>query len=148
MKGTLLTLLLLAGPSGWAATVSGYQHGVIVRMRMGDCGPGRHSFMASFGPPQNPVEEACPEYTLVSDRVVFLIVGKSSREFVPLAQVVDFRFQKNELTIRVDDERKESKFTIREMSLRSEWEMVQQHVQEELKKGAHVSDGKPSTNPD
>jgi hypothetical protein len=148
MKPAFLTILLFASVSGWAATVSGYQHGIVVRMRMGDCGPGRHGFMASFGPPQAPVEDACPEYTLLSDQVVFVIVGKSSREFVPLAQTVEFRFQKNELTVRVDDERKESKFMIKEMTLRSEWNMVQQHIQEELKSAPHGTESKSSGNQD
>jgi hypothetical protein len=137
----LLPLVLLLGmvPRADAATISGYQHGIVVRMHMGDCMLAHHSFMGSFGPPQAPVEEACPEYTLVSDKVVFVIIGKSSKEFVPLAEVVDFRFQKNELTVRIDDERKESKFTIKEMTLRSQWDMVQEHIQEELRSAPRES---------
>lgn len=148
MKSAVLALFLFASPFGWPATATGYQHGVVVRMRMGDCGPGHHTFMASFGPPQNPVEEACPEYTLLSDQVVFVIVGKSTREFVPLAQVVEFRFQKSELTIRVDDERKESKFLIKEMSLRSDWDMVQDHIRNELKKRSHGEETTSQENED
>ena len=108
-------------------------------MQMGDCVLARHGFMNTFSPPQAPAEDPCPEYTLVSDKVVFIIVGKSSKEFVPLAEVVDFRFQ-NELSIRIDDERKESKFIIKEMTLRSQWELIQHHIQEEIKNSSRESD--------
>jgi len=123
-----------------AATPAGYQHGIVVRMHMGDCVLAHHSFMSTFGPPQAPVEEACPEYTLIADKVVFIIVGKSSKEFVPLAEVVDFRFQKNELAVRVDDERKESRFVVKEMTLRSQWDLIQQHIEEEMKNAPRESE--------
>lgn len=138
MTRILLLVLLVTGvPHVWAATTSGYQHGMVVRMHMGDCTLARHSFISTFGPPQASMEESCPEYTLVSDKVVFVIVGKSPKEFVPLASVVDFRYQKSELFVRVDDERKESKFLIKEMTLRSQWDLIQQHVEEELRRAGH-----------
>ncbi len=84
-------------------------------------------------------DESCPEYTLVTDKVVFVIVGKPSNQLVPLAEVVDFRFQNNELAMRVDDARKESKFMIKEMVMRSEWEMVQKHVERKLNEPSHES---------
>lgn len=136
----LAAFLLTFSPLCFPATASAYQHGMVVRMHMGECTLAHHSFMNSFGPPQAPVEEACPEYTLVSDKVVFVIVGKSPKEFVPLASVVDFRFQRSELFVRVDDERKESKFVIKEMTLRSQWDMVQRHIEEELKTAPHEPD--------
>jgi hypothetical protein len=68
----------------------------------------------------------------VTDKVVFVIVGKSSNQLVPLAEVIDFRFQNRELAVRVDDARKESKFAIKEMTLRSEWELIQRHIEQEL----------------
>ena len=89
--------------------------------------------MTAFGPPQTaPAEGACPEYTLLTDKVVFVIVGRSSNQLVPLAEVVDFRFEKKELAVRVDDARHESKFVIKEMTLRSEWELIQRHIEKEL----------------
>src|ERR1039458_4431562 len=78
-------------------------------------------------------EEGCPEYTLVTDKVVYQIVGKSSNQLVPLAEVVDFRLQNKEMAVRVDDARKESKFAIKEMTLRSEWELIQKHIEDRLK---------------
>ena len=136
MKSTLLLALLwtLTGVSvASGAPLGPYQHGTVVRMRMGDCMLTRRGFMTQFGPAQGGLpEESCPEYTLVTDKVVFLIVGKSSNQLVPLAEVIDFRFQNKELAVRVDDARRESKFIIKEMTLRSEWELVQKHIEQEL----------------
>jgi hypothetical protein len=116
-----------------AAPLGAYQHGTVVRMRMGDCQLMHRGFITTFGPPQGAsVEESCPEYTLVTDKVVYLIVGKSSNQLVPLAEVIDFRFQNKELAVRIDDARKESKFAIKEMTLRSEWERVQKHIEDHL----------------
>jgi hypothetical protein len=36
------------------------------------------------------------------------------------------------LAVRVDDARHESKFAIKEMTLRSEWERVQRHLEDQL----------------
>ena len=141
LRACVSALVLASALAGSAATASGYQHGIVIRMHMGDCVLAHHGFMNTFGPPQASAEEPCPEYTLVSDKVVFIIVGKSSKEFVPLAEVVDFRFQKNELSIRIDDERKESKFVIKEMTLRSQWELIQQHIQDEIKNSSREPDG-------
>jgi hypothetical protein len=135
MKSLLLLVLVWSGVlTAWAAPLGIYQHGTVIRMRMGDCGLTHRGFMNSFGPPQAPASEgACPEYTLVGDKVVFLIVGKSSNQLVPLAEVIDFRFQNKELAVRVDDARRESKFAIKEMTLRSEWERIQKHIEDQLK---------------
>ena len=135
MKSTLLLVLVLSSVAlAWAAPLGIYQHGTVVRMRMGDCMLMHRGFMNQFGPPQAAViEEGCPEYTLVADKVVFLIVGKSSNQLVPLAEVIDFRFQNKELAVRVDDARHESKFVIKEMTLRSEWERIQKHIEDQLK---------------
>jgi hypothetical protein len=105
-------------------------------MRMVDCLPVHHGFVAmmSGGAPTPITTEVCPEYTLVSDKVVFVIVGKSSDQLIPLADVVDFRFNKNELAMRLDDARHESKFTIKEMILRTDWEMIQKHITDQMTK--------------
>lgn len=141
MKSTLLLALvwIMSGISiAWAAPIGIYQHGTVVRMRMGDCMLMHRGFMNQFGPPQaEVVEQGCPEYTLVTDKVVFLIVGKSSNQLVPLAEVIDFRIQNKELAVRVDDARKESKFAIKEMTLRSEWELIQKHIENQLNDSQH-----------
>lgn len=139
MKSTLLLALVLSSVLvAWAAPLGIYQHGTVVRMRMGDCALTHRGFMNSFGPPQATVsEEGCPEYTLVADKVVFLIVGRSSNQLVPLAEVIDFRFQNKELAVRVDDARHESRFVIKEMTLRSEWELIQKHIENQLNESPH-----------
>lgn len=127
MVGVLLTVCAQAA---WAGV---YQHGTVVRMRMVDCVPVHHGFMVAMGgAPSQVMADECPEYTLVSDRVVFVIVGRSSNQLVPLADVVDFRFNKNELAMRIDDARHESKFSIKEMILRSEWDLIQKHLSDQM----------------
>ncbi len=133
-KCTLGLILVFSSFQAWAASPLGvYQHGTVVRMEMADCLPSHHGFMASFGPPAVQAgSEACPEYVLVSDKVVFVIVGKSSGQLVPLADVLDFRLSNNEIAVRLDDAKHESKFSIREMVLRSQWDVAQKHLGDEL----------------
>src|SRR5271169_7256972 len=141
MKSTLLLAIALGSVSvALAAPLGIYQHGTVVRMRMGDCMLMHRGFVSAYGPPPAAMsEESCPEYTLVTDKVVFVIVGKSSNQLVPLAEVIDFRFQKKELAVRVDDARKESRFAIKGMTLRSEWELIQKHIEQELNEPPHYA---------
>ncbi len=128
-----LALLVCSLPAFLTAQLGIYQHGTVVRMRMSDCLLVHHGFLAAMGgAPIQATEDLCPEYTLVSDKVVFIIVGKSSNQMVPLAEVIDFRFHNNELAVRVDDAKHETKFNIKEMMLRSQWELVQKHIEEQL----------------
>jgi len=141
--GLWLALTICVGstciaPSAWAGV---YQHGTVVRMRMADCLPAHHGFMVAMaGPATQMGPEACPEYTLISEKVVFVIVGRSSDQLVPLADVIDFRLHNNEMAIRIDDARHESKFSIKEMILRSEWDMVQKHITDEMNSPASQTD--------
>jgi hypothetical protein len=80
--------------------------------------------MAFASMPQG-TEEICTEYTLVSEKVVYVVVGKRSSQFMPLAEIIQFHLLKNELLVRVDDEKRESHFSIKEMQLRSDWERDQ-----------------------
>lgn len=120
-------------PIAQAERVGVYQHGTVVRMRMGDCLMAHHGFMATMGGAQSQIlPDACPEYTLLSDKVVYVIVGKSSNQLIPLADEIDFRLHRNELAVRVDDARHESKFAIKEMILRSDWDLLQKHIADQL----------------
>jgi hypothetical protein len=117
-----------------------YQHGTVVRMRMGECLPTHNKFMfAMAGPAAQAGPDLCPEYTLLSEKVVFVIVGRCSDQLVPLADTIDFRLQSNELAVRVDDARRESKFSIKEMILRSEWNRMQKHIADEMDSAASPS---------
>jgi hypothetical protein len=134
MKHTwLLIVVLCTFRFAWAEHLGVYQHGTVVRMRMGECVFAHRGFMATMsGQPVQILPDICPEYTLVSEKVVYIIVGESSNHLIPLADVIDFRLHKNELAVRLDDARHESKFNIKEMILRSEWDLVQKHITDEL----------------
>lgn len=126
-----IAIALCCCQAAWAGV---YQQGTVVRMRMVDCLPVHHGFISAMsGGGAVPLTgELCPEYTLLSDKVVFVIVGRSSDQLVPLADEVDFRFNKNELALRIDDARRESKFTIKEMVLRTEWDLIQKHIKDQI----------------
>jgi hypothetical protein len=134
MKHVLPLALFLSFPAIMTAQMGMYQHGSVIRMHMGDCTLAHGGFMVAFGGPSMAVnQESCPEYTLMSPNVVYVIVGKSSNQLIPLSEIVDFRLHKNELAVRVDDAKHESRFVIKEMMVRSEWERMQRHIDEQLK---------------
>jgi hypothetical protein len=96
---------------------------------MAECLVPQHGFMAALsGQQRQPDDELCPEYVLVADKVVYVIVGKTSSTLIPLAESTQFRLQKKELLIRIDDENHETGFLLREMVLRSEWDRVHPNV--------------------
>jgi hypothetical protein len=134
-----LILAVCSVSLAWAGPFGVYQHGTVVRMRTSDCTLSHRRF--TFGSPaaQTP-EEVCPEYTLVSDKVVYVIVGRSSSQLIPLADVIDFRLHNSEMAVRVDDAKHEVKFSIKEMILRSEWDLVQKHITDQLSTPPHATD--------
>jgi hypothetical protein len=133
-RAVSLIFLLCSLPGLLAGQMGVYQRGAVVRMHMGDCISPGHGFMVAFGGPSMPIgPEPCPEYTLVSDNVVFVIVGRLSNSLIPLAETIDFRLHKNELAVRVDDAKHEARFTIKEMMVRSEWDRLQRHMDEDMR---------------
>ena len=142
---TLICLIVAIGSlqAAWAVQpVSIYQHGTVVRMRMTECLAARHGFMASMSGVQGPmVADSCPEYTLLSDKVVYVIVGESTNQFIPLADVIDFRLHKSEVVVHLDNAKRESKFGIKEMILRGEWDLMEKHVMERLGDPPRALDG-------
>lgn len=130
-----------------AQNIGIYQNGTVVRMKMADCLASRHGFLATFGGQQMPMaEDACPEYTLISDKIVYVIVGNSSNQVIPLAEITAFRIHKNEIAIRLDDAKHECKFAIKEMMLRSEWEQLRKHIIEQLDAPPRTADIVPTRN--
>ncbi len=128
---SLLLSLACFLPVGLLAQEGIYQHGMVIRMRMTDCPSSQRGIMASLaGNAAAQVAEECPEYTLVTPTVVYVIAGRVSGQIIPLAERTDFRFKRNELLIRVDDARREMRFAVKEMILRVEWERRQQCVAE------------------
>jgi len=125
MRRIWLLILLLCGSSVFTLAQGRSQEGTIVRMRMAECLAAPRGFMAALsGSARQSSDELCPEYVLVSDKVVYVIVGKTSKALVPLAETTRFHFDRNELLIRVDDSNHETRFVIREMVLRAEWDRV------------------------
>jgi hypothetical protein len=134
MKKLCFVILLLASLPAFAVKlVNAYQQGTVIRMRIGGCSPAQHRFMTAMsgGAVQAP-DEQCPEYTLISDKVVYVIVGKYSNQLIPLAENIDFRFQNNEIAVRLDDDKHEARFHIKEMVLRSEWDEGRQISAEDV----------------
>jgi hypothetical protein len=139
MKRALaIALLLCTLPISLFGENRARQQGTIIRMRMTDCLGSQHAFMdALSGSARSSTGELCPEYVLVTDRVVYVIIGKSSDQLVPLAETTGFHFQNNEVLIRVDDARRESRFHVREMVLRPEWDRNQQIAEAEAMAAMH-----------
>ena len=132
MKRFLLLAILLFGVFAFSfAENRGREEGTIVRMRMTDCLTPRHSFMSTMSGAVQMPGELCPEYVLVTDKVVYVISGKSSDQLVPLAETTRFHFQNNEVLIRIDDARHEAHFHVKEMVLRPEWDRSQQIAEAE-----------------
>jgi hypothetical protein len=126
MKRMLFCIFVFAFPAFLSAQTQPAQKGTIIRMRMTDCLGPQHGFMAAMsGGGKVEAGALCPEYVLVSDRVVYVISGKSSEQLVPLAESTRFRLQKNEMLIRLDDAAKESHFHIKAMVLRPDWDRNQ-----------------------
>jgi len=133
MKYALSLIFLSCSLPALAAQIGIYQHGSVVRMHMGDCILAPRGFMMTFGASSTAqTEESCPQYTLVSNDVVYVIIGKSSTQLIPLAETIDFRLQKNDLAVRVDDAKHEARFTIKEMMFRADWERIQRHIEEQV----------------
>jgi len=132
-KCILLLLMFCILPCSSAAQTGGRHRGVIVRMRMGECLPSGHSGFVGVMAGARQADDLCPEYTLVTDKVVYVIVGKVSGQIIPLAETTEFRIVKNELLIRVDDAMHETKFTVKEMALRPDWESERLRAVEEPK---------------
>jgi hypothetical protein len=142
MKRFLLLVTLLSMiPISLVAQSRGRDEGVIVRMRITDCLASHHAFMTAMGGPQQATNDQCAEYVLVTEKVVYVIVAKNSEQLVPLAEKTPFRFQNNEILIRVDDSRRESRFHVKEMTLRPQWEREQQIEDAEALVAAHRLDG-------
>lgn len=127
MKRTLFCIFLLTLPVDLASQTRTHQDGTIIRMRMTDCMGPQHPFMATMSGGGGRAETGalCPEYVLVADKVVYVISGRGSDQLIPLAEVTRFRLQKNEMLIRIDDASKESRFHIKAMLLRPEWDRNQ-----------------------
>jgi hypothetical protein len=64
----------------------------------------------------------CPEYIVMSEKVVYVLVGRKAGEFMPLAEDVTFIVNDGDVTVAYQDEKNRSHFAVRRMVLREDWE--------------------------
>jgi hypothetical protein len=102
--------------------------GTVIKMRMTDCAM-QHSFMAAMSGVPAPAGISCPEFTVMSDKVVYVVLGRHAEEFIPLAENMEFLIRKNELVLFSDDEKTKAHFVIRQMTLREDWDREEQRKQ-------------------
>ena len=90
--------------------------GTVIKMQMIDCVVS--GFKASMsGVSGSPAR--CPEYTVIGPNVVYVMVGRNSEAFMPLAENLNFEVRKQEIVL---SDKTSSKFAIQQMTLRSDWE--------------------------
>lgn len=132
MKRTLLFIFLLAAAGLLQAQSKWSFKGTVIKMHMAECAA-QHGFMVTMSGGQGPSMTTCPEYTIMSDKVVYVVEGRQKDAFIPLAENMDFLIRKNELVTFSDDEKDKSHFAIRQMTLRSEWEREEQRKELEAR---------------
>ena len=76
---------------------------------------------------------SCPEYTVMSPKVVYVVVGRRTQAFIPLAEDLDFVIRNNEIVIFSNDEKGKSRFAIQEMMLRGDWDREQERKELEAR---------------
>lgn len=132
MKRLLLltTFVLAVFPSALAQRWA--FKGTVVKMEMTEC-IAQHGFMAAMSGTTPAPSSNCPEFTVLSDKVVYVVVGKHSEQFMPLAEEVIFQLRKNELLVFSDDEKEQARFAIRRMVLRADWEREEERKDAMLK---------------
>ncbi len=114
---SLLFILALCLPAAVQAENKWSFKGTVVKMEMTECIVAT-GFKASLaGRPASVA--SCPEYTVMSPTVVYVVVGRHTEAFIPLAQDMDFLVRDNEVLI---SEKAKSRFVIQTMTLRSDWE--------------------------
>lgn len=117
----LLFILVLCAAVGLQAQGNWSFKGTVTKMKMTDCLMQRGFMTVMSGVPAA-AGLTCPEYTVMSDKVVYVVVGRHTEAFIPLAEDQVFLIRKNELVIFSDDEKSKSRFAIQRMTLRAEWE--------------------------
>jgi hypothetical protein len=130
---TLLFVFVLAGAAMLQAQGNWSFKGTVIKMRMGDCVMQR-GFLATMSGVPAALGTTCPEYTVMGDKVVYVVVGRRAEEFIPLAENIDFLIRKNELVIFSDDEKTKSRFVIQAMTLRADWDREEQRKDLEARK--------------
>jgi len=138
MRFTLSLLLgVLAMVPISPAQAQQYERGTVTKMRMTECFSSHKVLAALGGSMTAPTPGICPEYTLVGSKVVYVVLGKRVDQLIPLAEEIIFRIHKNEISVRIDDERHEARFSVSQMMLRPDWEReeLRREKQNEAREG-------------
>lgn len=77
----------------------------------------------------------CAEYTVLSDKVAYVLVGRHTEQSLSLGSDMFFREENKELVVFSDDEKSRVRFPIKHMMLRSDWEH-EKTVREEVTREA------------
>lgn len=141
MRRVVIFLLVLASIS--ACAQSRARTGIVVKMTTVSCTLPR-GFMASMAGVQPGAAVECAEYTLVSDKVVYVMNARRAEDFLPLAEEITFQIRKNEVVILDEDEKRAHRFFVREMILRAEWDRRQELLRQadllvQQAHGAHLT---------
>lgn len=127
----LLFIFAFSAAAGVQAQTNWSFKGTVIKMRTTDCVNPR-GFMAAMSG-ANVAGGTCPEYTVMSDKVVYIVVGRRSEEFIPLAEGKQFLVRNNKLVIFSDDEKNKSFFAIQQMTLRADWEREEERKELQAK---------------
>jgi len=129
---TLLFIFAFSAAVALQAQGSWSFKGTVIKMRMTDCIPQR-GFLATMAGAPATTGISCPEYTVMSDKVVYIVVGRHGDDFIPLVEDREFLIRKNELIIFSDDEKVRSRFAIQRMTLRADWDREEERKELEAR---------------
>lgn len=98
--------------------------GTVTKMQMSECTI-QHRFVTTLSGTPLITTVPCSEYTVISDKVVYVIIGHHADQSIPLAEDIFFREKNNELVVFSDDEKSQVRFPIKQMTLRADWDRDQ-----------------------
>ena len=93
----------------------------IIKMEMSECSL-PHRFISSMSGTLIIDTVPCAEYTIISDKVVYVVIGRHAEQSLSLGADMFFREENKELVVFSDDEKSRVRFPIKQMVLRSDWE--------------------------
>jgi hypothetical protein len=114
----LCSAVMLPAESQWSFK------GTVVKMKMADCMPERGFRAAMSG--VSVLKRSCPQYTVLSSQVVYVLLGRHDDEFMPLAKDVPFAIHKNEVLFFAGNKKAQSRFVIQQMIFRKDWDRQQE----------------------
>ena len=131
MKRVLLpVLILITAATVHAKDKPAYQNGVLIKMDSASCGAEEKGggtvtgeILGTDGQHKKTQELLCQEYTLQTDRLIFLIRAKNEKHpaLLPIGETAQFRLHKDRLLLRVPEaDGKEREYVVVSMTPRSD----------------------------